>query len=72
MYNQLLDSLEKRKIYLGTFSELKLLFQEMESLQNEMIEKLRTRFSNLGIFKTNNTATTTATAAASPTSNLIK
>jgi hypothetical protein len=38
MYSQLLESLEKRKVYLGTFSELKLLFQEMESLQNEMIE----------------------------------
>lgn len=37
-YNQLMDSLEARKVALATFSELKLLFQEMESLQNEMIE----------------------------------
>ncbi len=37
-YGQLLDQLEKRKEALTTFAELKLLFQEMENLNNEMTE----------------------------------
>jgi spectrin beta len=37
-YNNLLEQYEKRKATLSTFQELELLFQEMQSLNNEMIE----------------------------------
>jgi spectrin beta len=37
-YLSLLDQFEKRKVTLNTFQELQLLFQEMESLKNEMLE----------------------------------
>ncbi len=37
-YGQLLEQLDKRKETLTMFSELKLLFQEMENLHNEMID----------------------------------
>jgi spectrin beta len=37
-YANLLDQFEKRKATLNTFQELQLLFQEMESLKNEMLE----------------------------------
>jgi spectrin beta len=45
-YASLLEQFEKRKATLNTFQELQLLFQEMESLKNEMLElEVSSRFS---------------------------
>ncbi|CAF0717385.1 unnamed protein product [Brachionus calyciflorus] len=37
-FNNLIDQFEKRKASMATFQELQFLFQEMESLKNEMLE----------------------------------
>ena len=44
-YNNLIEQLEKRKSTLATFQELELLFKEMESLKNQMLE-LETSFQS--------------------------